>query len=125
MTISTIEESEIPEYTIPFTLVRNTVPASTAVIEMVAAGHHPKCRMTGGQAIATVYATGVQIIAVEDGGGTDAATCSASATVFTPVSLTLIKDQVFERNESINCVVSTAGSATNSVLIVAQFENIH
>ena len=125
MTISTIEESEIPEGSLAFSVTRNTVPGSTAVINMIPAGMHPKCKLVGGQAIATVYATGVQIIAIEDGAGNDAATCSASATVFTPVDLTLVRDQIFEKNESINLLVTTAGSATNSVLVTANFVNIH
>lgn len=49
MTISTIEESEIPEFTIPFTLaIQNPTLNSTAVVELCAAGHHPKCRITRG-----------------------------------------------------------------------------
>ena len=50
MTISTIEESEVPEYLVPFTLCWVTTANSTVVVELCAAGHHPKCRITRGQA---------------------------------------------------------------------------
>jgi len=62
---------------------------------------------------------------VEDGGGTDAATATASGTALVTVALTLVKDQVFERNESIMMGASTVGAATSTTLIIAQFENIH
>ena len=65
------------------------------------------------------------VLAIEDGGGTDAATATTSTTAFYTINLTLVKDQVFERNESINHVLSTAGGATNNFLTVVQFENIH
>lgn len=66
-----------------------------------------------------------QIIAIEDGGGTDAATATASGTANTQVALTLVKDQVFERNESINLLVTTAGAATSTTIAFVQLENIH
>lgn len=65
------------------------------------------------------------VLAIEDGGGTDAATATTSTTLGYSVALTLVKDQVFERNESINGVLSTAGGATNNNLVFVQFENIH
>jgi len=55
MTISTIEESEIPEYMVPFTLVYSTVAnASANTNEVCAAGHHPKCRIVRGQVVSLV-----------------------------------------------------------------------
>lgn len=65
------------------------------------------------------------VIAIEDGGGTDAATGTTSPTVGYCVNLTLVKDQYFDKNESINFVLSTAGGATNSMMAIVQFENIH
>lgn len=55
MTVNIIEEAEILEYTIPFTLV--FVPEtlnSTVVREMSAAGHHPKCRIVRGMLVTLV-----------------------------------------------------------------------
>ena len=65
------------------------------------------------------------VLAIENGAGTDAATATTSATAFYTIALTLVKDQVFERNQSINHVLSTAGGATNNFLTVVQLENIH
>jgi len=66
-----------------------------------------------------------QVIAIEDGAGADAATATVSTTMGTTISLTLVKDQVFERNESINGVESAVGAATSVSLVTVQFENIH
>lgn len=126
MTISTIEESEIPEMFGVFTVVHARKPAdAVGAVQLVAAGHHPKCRIKTVVAMPLVYANAVDIFAVEDGEGNDAATISAGAGIGISTTATVISGQVFERNESINVNLTTDGDATNATLVFVQLETIH
>ncbi|MCK4820080.1 hypothetical protein KA005_30220, partial [bacterium] len=90
MSISQIEESEIPEAFGIFTLSRTRVPnEGTDQIELAAAGRHPKCRLLSAEVVATIYSTGVDELAIEHEDGGNVATASASATVGTPVPMTI------------------------------------
>ena len=126
MTISTIEESEIPEHNSIFTVVHARKPAdAVGVTQLLAPGHHPKCRLVSVKAMPLVYANAVDVFAVEDGDGNDAATISAGAGIGISTTGTLIAGQVFERNESVNVNLTTDGDATNATLVFVQLESIH
>jgi len=124
MSVSKVDQNELPEYLVPFTLVfYGTIAGATAVTVLAAAGHHPKCRLVRGQIYSVAYSTAADTIAIEDGGGTDAATATQSTTANTATALTLVQDQYFDRNEAI-CISRTVGNAGNAILVEVQFESI-
>ena len=126
MTISTIEESEIPEHYSVFTLVHNRKPAdAVGQVILAAAGHHPKCRIARASANVLAYSTAADVIAIEDGDGNDAATVTAGAAIGVSVDFTLIAGQVFERNEAIAVNLTTDGNAANATVVTIQLESIH
>lgn len=61
------------------------------------------------------------IIAIEDQGGTDAATATASATVGARVVLTLTANTIFEENEDVFLNVATATGAASAVAVDMRF----
>lgn len=122
-----IDDNELRPAT--FVLQRTRVPAEgTGQFELAGAGAHPKCVLVSGQVIATIYSTAVDVIAIEHEDGGDVATASASATVGTPVPLTIEPaagySAVFERNEPIMMKASTQGNAANATTVVCVFETI-
>ena len=125
MTISTIEESEIPEHYSLFGITVHYKVAFTAGIkQIVAPGHHPKCRLVSGQVHPHAYSTAGSTYIVEDGDGNDASIVATTAVVDTTVDMSLIAGQVFERNEAI-CILSTQGNAANAASVSLLFESIH
>lgn len=130
MTISTIEESELPESMVPFTVYHCRSPAdSVGQVVISAAGHHPKCRLVRANYIAIVYSTAVDVLAIERGSGEDVATVSGAAVTGTPAAFTIAPAAAtknsFERNEDIAVNLTTDGNAANSGLALMTFENIH
>jgi hypothetical protein len=126
MTISVIDASQLPEYTSLYTLVHfRGTDGVVGPTTMVAAGHHPKFRMTKAYAVPIAYSTATDVFAIEETTtGTDHATVSAGTTVNIATNFT-ITDDVFERNEGIAVNLTTDGNAANATLIVAQFESIY
>lgn len=126
MTISTIEESEIPEYFSVFTLIHHRKPAdSVGQVVLAAPGHHPKCRIARASYNVLAYSTAADVIAIEDGDGTDAATVTGGAAIGVSVDFTLVAGQVFERNEAICVNLTTDGNAANAGIVTIQCESIH
>ena len=130
MSISTVEEKEIPEYFGVFTLVRTTAPNEGAgIVEICAAGHHPKCRIIRAEVVPFVYASAADVIDVQNGDGTTLLTgdMTASATVFTKTAGVVLTGEagIIERNEAILMDIETQGSATNVTQLVATFESVH
>lgn len=127
MSLSQVEEAEIPDHYSIFTLVHLRDPAD-AVGQVVLAhpGHHPKCRLVDVKAAVLAYSTAVDIFAIEDGDGNDAATVTCAATVGSKqTAKTLIEGQVFERNEAICLNLTTDGNAANAFIATMTFESIH
>ena len=124
--ISTIEESEIPQFYLARSIVWVVPPNTTngTTFQLIAAGHHPRMRLVKAQSTATVYATAPLDITLEEEDGTDHATVASSATVFTPVDFT-ITDNVWESDESVFAHVTDQGSATNTAIVSLYFEAIH
>ncbi len=126
MSISLIEETEIPEYFSVFTLVYCRKPADgTGQVILAAPGHHPKCRIARATVVVLAYSTTQDVIAIEDGDGNDAATVTAGTAIGVAVDFTLIAGQVFERNEAIAYNLTTDGNAANADIIFVQLESIH
>ncbi len=126
MVIQTIEESEIPEHNSVFMLVHARKPADgVGAVQIAAPGHHPKCRISRVIAVPLVYLTAVDVFAIEDGDGNDAATISSGAGLGISTEGTLVAGQVFERNEAIKVNLTTDGDATNATLVFVQLESIH
>jgi hypothetical protein len=126
MTISKIEQNELPEYLVPFTLTyMATVAGSTGQVILAAAGHHPKCRFVRGQVTSQAYSTTADQYVVEDGDGNDAtAACVQSTTVNTPASFVAIAGQYFDRTEAICINRTVVGNAANACFVIVQFESI-
>ena len=61
------------------------------------------------------------VIAIEDQGGTDAATATQSATVGARVALTLTSNNIFEENEDVVLNVTTATGAGSAVMVDLRF----
>ncbi len=128
MTISLIEESEIPEnYVVgSMTVIRSTADG-VGTKTIFASGHHPKLRLVSVRYFATAYSTTADAMAIEDAAGTDYATLaqgSAPTAAGTDAAFT-ISDPVVERNEVVNYNLVTDGNAANAGLIIVQFESIH
>jgi len=125
MTLSKVDQNELPEYLVPFSVVyMATVAGATGQVVLVAPGHHPKCRLVKAVITSEAYSTAADVYAIEDGDGNDAATGTQSATVNTPVTMTLVPGQYFDRNEAICINRTTVGNAANACFILAQFESI-
>ena len=128
MSISTVEEKEIPEHYENFGVtyvagINSTLGATQ--IEVIAPGHHPKCRLVSCAVLGFAYDTSVMKCTIEDGDGNDASDeMNMGAVVNTRVAGTPISGQVFERNEAIVFLI-TGGNAANAGIITAQFESIH
>lgn len=125
MTISTIEETEIPEHYGHITLIKGYKTAdSTGQFQLLAAGHHPKCRIT--RTSVTILDGSAQVQAViEDGDGNDAATgLNSGTTAFVNTEGTLVAGQVFERNEAVMLNVTAAGTGIHALFVV-ELETIH
>ena len=122
-----IDDVELMKQT--FTLQRSRVPAEgTGQFELAAAGAHPKCKLISGQVIGRIYSTAADVIAIEHEDGGDVATATASATIGTPVALTIAPaatySAVFERDEPIEMKASTEGNAANATTVVGVFETL-
>ena len=128
MSISTVEEKEIPEHYENFgvTYVAGVSSTTTAVqTEVIAPGHHPKCRLVSCAVLGFAYDTAPMKCTIEDGDGNNASDeMDMGAFVNTRVAGTPISGQVFERNEAIVFLI-TGGNAANAGIITAQFESIH
>jgi len=127
MSVDQIADNEMYGQTI--TLMRMRVPnEGTGQFELAAANKHPKCKLIRGQVTALIYNTSVDIIAIEHEDGGDVATASASATIGTPIALTIAPAAgysiVFERNEPILMKASTQGNAANATKIVTVWESL-
>ena len=126
MTLSKVDQNELPEYLVPFTLVHMaTIAGATGQTVLAAPGHHPKCRLVKVTVTSEAYANVPDQYVIEDGDGNDASLAAVqSATVNTPVNGVLIAGQYFDRNEAI-CVNRTVkGDAANACFVIAQLESI-
>ena len=124
MTVSLIEESEIPEYFSCPCAVKGFKTADTGQITLWAAGHHPKMRIVrfgcflGASAVTSV-------LVIEDGDGTDATGgLSPGTTAFVTTEGSLIAGQYFDRNEAV-CLTPTTAGTTTLALVFVQCESIH
>ena len=125
MTVNQIEESEIPEHYGVFTVTKcYPVAFSAGQDVVVAAGHHPKCRLVSGTVHPHIFTSTGSQFTVEDGDGNDASDNLTTATVDTMLDFTPIAGQVFERNEAI-CILSVQGNAANANTVHLMFESIH
>jgi hypothetical protein len=126
MTISKIEQNELPEYLVPFTLTyMATVAGSTGQVILAAAGHHPKCRFVRGQVTSQAATTTGDQYVVEDGDGNDAtAAALQSLTANTPTAFVPIAGQYFDRTEAICINRTVVGNAANACFVIVQFESI-
>ena len=124
MTISSIEQDQIKEGTIPMTFTKVIGPAmGTTQVVMAQAGDHPRMKLVSGQVMTTVYSTTPGSIAVEDADGNNASGATAmSATVFTPVDMVLDQYTIFEADEPV-ILLPVQGNAANAVIVVADFVN--
>jgi len=125
--VTKIEDNEMRAST--FVLVHERVPAEgTGQFEIAGAGKHPKCKLLKGWATAQIYNSAADVIAIEHEDGGDVASATASATVHTPVALTIAPaagySAIFERDEPIIVKASTQGNAANSTRIVCVFETM-
>ena len=124
MGISTIEQNQIPEGTIPMTWSKVMGPSlSTTQVVLVPAGDHPRMKLVSGQVTSLTYDTAPGSITVEDADGNNATTAtSQSATVFTPVEMVLDQFTIFEADEPV-VLLPVEGNAANGVLVTANFVN--
>lgn len=130
MSISTIEESEIPESFSIFTLVHFRKPAdAVGRVLLSAAGHHPKCRLVKGQSVVLAYNASADVAAIERGSGEDVATVTCGAAIGVSVDYTIAPaagtKNTFERNEDIYFNLTTDGDAANADIHAFTFESIH
>lgn len=127
MAKSTVEENEIPEHYGVFSLTHNRKPADAVTDKFVLAhpGHHPKCRIVSVKHTVLVYNASVDVFAVEDGDGNDAAVLTAGAAIGISTEGTLTAGQVFERNEAIVALLTTDGDAANAGILTVLMETIH
>jgi len=112
-----------------FVLERCRVPAEgTGQFELAASGAHPKCKLISGQVTSTIYSTAQDVIAIEHHDGGNVATATASATIGTPVALTIAPaagyTAIFERNEPIIMIASTQGNAANATEVRCVFQTL-
>ena len=127
MVLSVLSEIELPEHYGLFTTIRvmNTGGAADTDI-VLAAGHHPKCRLVSAQIISFVHDTAANKYTIEKGDGTDlAAQATASATVFNSVDFVPVIGIEIARNESVQFVADATGGALTVGMLVAHFETIH
>lgn len=125
MAISTVEEKEIPENYSIFTIVKHyPVAAAASTITVVAAGHHPKCRMVSGQVNPDIFTSTGSQFTIKDGDANAASDTLTTAVVDTVLDFTPVPGQVFERNEAIQ-IVYVQGNAANASTVVAMFESVH
>lgn len=124
MSISTIEEDQIKEGTIPMTWNKVMGPSlSTTQVVMVEAGNHPRMKLVSGQVTSLTYNTTPCQITVEDADGNNASTpTSQSATVFTTVAMVLDQYTIFEADEPV-ILLPVEGNAAAGVLVTANFVN--
>lgn len=127
MSISTIEESEIPEHFDVFTLVHCRKPADAVGSNTLAApGHHPKCRIVKVESVCLAYSTAADVYDIEDGDGNLATAASTvGAAIGVSAEATLVAGQVFERNEAIVHELTTDGNAANAYIVFVTCESIH
>ena len=126
MAINTIEENEMPEHYSLFTLTHNRKPADgVGQVVLAAPGHHPKCRIVSVKHTVLAYAAAVDVFAVEDGDGNDAATLDGGAAIGISTEGALVAGQVFERNEAICANLTTDGNAANAGILTVLLESIH
>ena len=128
MTISKIEQNELPESYSVFTLYHARDPAhAIGQVVISASGHHPKCRLVRAVVISLIQVAS-DVIVIERQSGEDVASATASTTEMTPVVFTIAPaagtKNVFERNEDICINLTTDGDATNSALVLMTFESI-
>lgn len=125
MTISTIEESEMPEqYSLFSTVTAYKVAFTAGQKVIVAAGHHPKCRLVGGQVHPHIFTTTGSQFTVEKMDGTNASDNLTTAVVDTMLDFTPIQGIVFERNDAI-VILSVQGNAANANSVYLLFESVH
>ncbi len=125
--VTKVEDNEMQTQT--FVLSRCRVPAEgTGQFELAGAGKHPKCKLVSGQVVTLIYSTAADVLAIEHEDGGDVATATASATVGTPVALSIAPaagySAIFERNEPILMKASTQGNAANATKVMAVFETM-
>jgi len=125
--VTKVEDNQMRKST--FVLERTRVPnEGTGQFELAASGAHPKCRLISGQALALIYNSAADVIAIEHIDGGDVATATASATIGTPVAMTIAPaagyTATFERNEPIIMKASTQGNAANATTVRCVFETL-
>ncbi|HWQ95927.1 MAG TPA: hypothetical protein VN368_01005 [Candidatus Methylomirabilis sp.] len=130
MSISTVEENQIPESYSLFTLVHFRKPADgTGAVTLAAAGRHPKCRLVKGQSVVLAYSTAADVAALERGSGEDVATVTCGAAIGVSADFTIAPaagtKNVFERDEDIVFNLTTDGNAANADIFAFTFESIH
>lgn len=130
MSISLIEETEIPESFSLFTLVHFRKPAdATGAVTLAAAGGHPKCRLVKGQSVVLAYSTAADIAALERQSGEDVATVTCGTAIGVSVDYTIAPAAAtrneFLRNEDIVFRLTTDGDAANADIHAFTFANIH
>ena len=122
----TIDQNRFPRGMLPINLSHVVVPGGADGIEYVIckANEHPRMILVSGQATSLAYANATMDIIIEDAAENPAAIVTASATVYTPVDITLGQYRIFEADEAVVLEVDDDGDPANSVLVTLQFVNI-
>jgi hypothetical protein len=125
MTLNSIEPAEIPEYFVTgcLTYFRSTADAVGQTV-LLAAGKHPKLRITRADVFVIAYSTAADVFAIEEQGGTDHGTVTAGAVAGLKTAFS-ITDDIFEANEAVCINLTTDGNALNAAIISIYFESIH
>lgn len=127
MAVSVIQPNEIEEYyAAPLTVVKGFKTADgTGQIQLVQAGHHPNMRVVRASVTNLVAPTDQVQAKIQDGNGNDAVTgLDSGTTAGETTEGTVIRDQVFLRNEAVMLNVTNAGTGVYALFVV-QFESIH
>lgn len=128
MSISQIEENEIPEGFGRFSITHVRGVGGEEGQQIVAeAGQHPKCRLLKAWQVPLIWDTAGDTSVIEHEDGGDIGTVQGAADL-APVEITIAPaagyTSVFEKNEPI-IVNMTEGNAANSTLVVMDFLAVH
>ena len=124
-----IAEDEIPEYFVRCSIVRVIETADgTGRVELLAPGHHPKCRVCRDPRIFSLN-PGVSVemeIDLETSDGTDLYTALDTGTTDYEVvdGTRAAHDNIVEREEGLYANVAAAGTDA-AVLLVVDIESVH
>ena len=125
MTISKLDQNELPEFLVHGACIKFYKTADgTTNITLLAAGHHPKLRITRAEiCLYTGAVQSQQTITKGDGTTTLVSGLNSGTTAGTYVAGTPVAGAYLDRNDALLLVTSAAGTTVLSMIVV-EWESI-